>query len=155
MEQGNTSWNQSVTAVVIKEGKVLLARHTYGAGKGMLIIPGGYINVGESPIEAVKREYMEETRVVIEPKNIIGIRCNERDWYMAFSAEYVSGEATSDNDENSEVVWMEVKEALVREDVPSLTKTLIQCAMSENKGLNNLPFESSIKHDFGLLFGTL
>lgn len=40
MENGNTNWSQSVTAVVIKEGRVLLARHTYGAGKGLLIIPG-------------------------------------------------------------------------------------------------------------------
>ena len=40
----NTNWCQSVTAVVIKDNKVLLARHTYGAGSGKLIIPGGYVN---------------------------------------------------------------------------------------------------------------
>ena len=40
MENGNTNWSQSVTAVVIHEGKVLLSRHTYGAGKGRLINPG-------------------------------------------------------------------------------------------------------------------
>ena len=39
MNTENTNWNQSVTGVVIKDGKVLLARHTYGGGKGMLIIP--------------------------------------------------------------------------------------------------------------------
>ncbi len=37
MSEENTNWGQSVTGVVIKEGKVLLARHTYGNGKGMLI----------------------------------------------------------------------------------------------------------------------
>lgn len=30
-----TNWGQSVAGVVIKENKVLLARHTYGNGKGM------------------------------------------------------------------------------------------------------------------------
>ena len=33
-EEKNTNWCQSVTGVVIRDGKVLLARHTYGAGKG-------------------------------------------------------------------------------------------------------------------------
>jgi len=55
MEQGNTNWGQSVTGVVIKDNKVLLARHTYGGGKGMLIIPGGYVNKGETPQEALRR----------------------------------------------------------------------------------------------------
>ena len=35
----NTNWSQSVTGIVIKDGKVLLARHTYGPGKGRLIVP--------------------------------------------------------------------------------------------------------------------
>ncbi|MCR4993279.1 MAG: hypothetical protein K6A45_09570 [Lachnospiraceae bacterium] len=37
----STNWTQSVAGVCIRDGKVLLARHTYGAGKGKLIIPGG------------------------------------------------------------------------------------------------------------------
>ncbi|MBE6926569.1 MAG: NUDIX hydrolase, partial [Ruminococcaceae bacterium] len=63
MGNENTNWGQSVTAVVIKENKVLLARHTYGGGKGMLIVPGGYVNSGETPQQALIREYMEETRI--------------------------------------------------------------------------------------------
>ena len=74
MENGNTNWSQSVTAVVIYEGKVLLSRHTYGAGKGRLIIPGGYLNHGEMPREALIREYLEETGVLIEPRELIGMR---------------------------------------------------------------------------------
>ena len=60
MGNENTNWGQSVTAVVIRENKVLLARHTYGGGKGMLIIPGGYVNIGETPQDALVREYIEE-----------------------------------------------------------------------------------------------
>ena len=130
MENGNTNWSQSVTAVVIHDGKVLLSRHTYGAGKGKLIIPGGYLNYGEMPREALIREYLEETGVLIEPKELIGMRFNLKDWYAAFRAEYVSGEARSDHDENSEAIWVDVDEALIREDVPDLTKKLIQCALS-------------------------
>ena len=117
----NTNWSQSVTGIVIRDNKVLLARHTYGPGKGKLIVPGGYVKWQESPQEALKREYMEETGVEVEPLDVIGIRFNQKDWYVAFRAEYKGGRAVSDGDENSEVLWLDVEEALSREDVPDLT----------------------------------
>ena len=140
MENGNTNWSQSVTAVVIYEGKVLLSRHTYGAGKGRLIIPGGYLNYGEMPREALIREYLEETGVLIEPRELIGMRFNLKDWYAAFRADYVSGEARSDNDENSEAVWVDVDEAMNRDDVPDLTKKLIKCAAS-GRGFSKISYD--------------
>lgn len=146
MECVNTNWGQSVTAVVIKDSKVLLARHTYGAGKGMLIVPGGYVNIGESVQDAVKREYLEETNIVIEPKDIIGIRFNSHDWYVAFSAEYISGTARSDQDENSEILWVDVNEALTRGDVPDLTKKLIESALNNKNPLKKTEFKSSEKN---------
>lgn len=146
MENGNTNWGQSVTAVVIKENKVLLGRHTYGAGNGKLIIPGGYVNIGETPQQAVVREYLEETGITIEPKDIIGIRFNSHDWYVAFSAEYICGEPKSDNDENSEVIWLDIEEALLREDVPELTKRLIESALNNNSTLKITPFHTSEKY---------
>lgn len=142
----NTNWGQSVTGVVIKDGKVLLARHTYGGGNGMLIVPGGYVNNGETPEEALKREYREETGICVEPKEIIGIRFNMHDWYVAFRAQYVSGEAHSDGDENSEVIWLDVQEALMREDVPELTKKLIESAVSSESGLSHTDYSGSTKH---------
>ena len=146
MGNETTNWGQSVTAVVIKENKVLLARHTYGGGKGMLIVPGGYVNSGETPQQALIREYMEETRIEIKPTNLIGIRFNMHDWYIAFRAEYVSGEATSDNDENSEVLWMDIETALSRDDVPELTKILIQSAISKEDGLIYKEYQGNTKH---------
>lgn len=146
MNNENTNWGQSVAGVVIRDNKVLLARHTYGNGSGMLIIPGGYVNVGETPQEALKREYMEETNVEVEPKSIIGIRFNMHDWYVVFRAEYVSGEATSDNDENSEVLWIDVEDALAREDVPELTKKLIQSAVADTDGLQYTYYVANTKH---------
>ena len=147
----NTDFTRSVTAVVFREGKVLLGRHTYGNGKGLLIVPGGYIKNGEDPREAVKREYLEETGVVIEPEEVIGIRFRKNDWYVAFSANYISGEARSDEDENDLVVWMDIDEALQREDVPGLTKELILANKRKEKGF--------VEHDYdplkeiGVLYG--
>ncbi len=146
MGNENTNWGQSVTAVVIKEDKVLLARHTYGGGKGMLIIPGGYVNVGETPQQALIREYMEETHIEVKPTDIIGLRFNMHDWYIVFRAEYVSGEASSDNDENNEVLWIDVETALSREDVPELTKKIIRSAISKENGLNYKEYQGNSKH---------
>ena len=140
MNTEGTNWGQSVTAVVIKNNKVLLARHTYGKGKGMLIIPGGYVENGETPQNAVVREFIEETNVTISPKKIIGIRFNMHDWYIAFAADYISGKEKSDNDENSEVLWMNVDEALQRNDVPDLTKKLIICALN-GSGLEQIDYD--------------
>ncbi|MBQ8586520.1 MAG: NUDIX hydrolase [Oscillospiraceae bacterium] len=146
MGNENTNWGQSVTGVVIKDDKVLLARHTYGDGRGMLIIPGGYVNIGETPQEALVREYMEETQIEVKPKDIIGIRFNMHDWYIIFSAEYVSGDARSDSDENSEVLWIDVNDALSRNDVPELTKILIKSAITKDRGLIYKDYQGNTKY---------
>ncbi|MGN0528632.1 MAG: NUDIX domain-containing protein [Eubacterium sp.] len=146
MNRENTNWQQSVTGILIRDEKVLLARHTYGAGKNLLIVPGGYVNIGETPQQAVVREYIEETGITVEAKEIIAVRFNLKDWYVAFSLDYVSGEATSDNDENSEVVWLDIEDALQKEDVPDLTKKLIESAINDNNALTQTGYSSREKH---------
>lgn len=127
----DNDWGKSAAAVVIKDGKVLLVRHTYGAGKGLLIIPGGYIRKGELPDAACEREVLEETGVTIKAEKLIGVRFSDKDWYIVFTASYVSGEARSDNDENSEAVWIDAYEATERDDVPDLTRIMIRSALKE------------------------
>lgn len=145
MNGENTDWGKSVSGVLINDGKVLLARHTYGSGNGKLIIPGGYINVGESPEQAIAREFMEETGVLVKPERIIGIRFNVHDWYVCFEVSYVDGTPRSDNDENSEVIWVAIAEALEREDVPGLSKSLIRAAVDGGSGLSQTEYISREK----------
>lgn len=147
-----TNWGQSVTGVLIKDNKVLLARHTYGAGKNLLIVPGGYVYKGETPQAAVVREYLEETGILIEPKEVIAIRFNQKDWYVAFKAEYISGTAVSDYDENSEVLWIDTNKALARADVPDLTKKLIEAAINNNAGLRFTNYKSNADNGTYSLF---
>lgn len=136
-----TNWSQSVGGVCIRDGKVLLARHTYGTGKGMFIIPGGYVNFGEIPEETLVREYQEETGITVKAGKLIGMRFSAKDWYAVFEAIYVEGEARSDGDENDQVVWMDPQEALANESVPELTKKMISCAVS-GKGFELTPYNS-------------
>ena len=138
---GKTNWSQSVGGVCIRDGKVLLARHTYGAGKGMLIIPGGYVDFGETPEETLVREYMEETGITVKAGRLIGMRFSAKDWYAVFEAIYIEGDARSDENENDEVIWLEIDKALNDETVPDLTKKMIRRAVS-NDGFDMVPYES-------------
>lgn len=131
MEKNNRS--KSVAAVVIKDGCVLLARHSYGIRKGSLIVPGGYVEEGEMPEEAAARELLEETGIKAKITQLIGIRFNTKDWYAVFSAEYLDGEAHSDNNENTQVLWLPLEEVAAHEDIPDLTKKLIECALKEKR----------------------
>ena len=136
-----------MAGVCLKEGKVLLARHTYGSGNGKLIIPGGYVKFGEVPEETLVREYLEETGVRVKAGRLLGIRFSAKDWYAVFAAEYVEGEARSDGDENSEVVWLDVGEALKDETVPGLTKTMIEQALKET-GFELTPYQTTKQGNF-------
>lgn len=152
MNHENANFSQSVAGVVLCENKVLLVRHTYGVRKGKLIVPGGYVNIDETPTDAVKREVFEETKVTVEPQGVIGIRFNQKDWYVAFKAKYISGTPVSDQDENSEAIWMDIDEALECEDIPDLTKKLIQCAAS-GKMMEFIPYEGTLKYGAYTFFG--
>ena len=122
-------FGKGVGCVIIKNGKVLLGRHNYGKGKGLLIIPGGFINEGELPAQAAEREVLEETNVKVKALEIVSMRFTADDWYMAFRAEYISGEARINDEENSEVIWLDIEEALERKDVPPLTKEAIKSCL--------------------------
>ena len=146
-EINSTNWSQSVAGVCLKDGKVLLARHTYGSGNGKLIIPGGYVKFGEVPEETLVREYLEETGVRVKAGRLLGVRFSAKDWYAVFAAEYVEGDARSDGDENSEVVWLDIGEALKDETVPGLTKTMIEQALKET-GFELTPYQTTKQGNF-------
>ena len=55
-----------VAAVIIKDGKVFATQRGYGEWQGWWEFPGGKIEVGESPQEALVREIREELDAVIE-----------------------------------------------------------------------------------------
>lgn len=136
-----TNYSQSVAGIAMEDGKVLLARHTYGGGAGKYIIPGGYLNHGESPQEGIIREFMEETGLRVRPEALVGIRFNMKDWYVVFLVKVLDGKLIPDMKEIDDLRYFPVEEALTRADVPDLTKALIRSALA-GKGFEALPYES-------------
>ncbi len=62
----------TVAAIAEKEGKLLFVREE--ADQGIVINqPAGHVEVGESILESVKRETMEETAWEVEPLSFLGV----------------------------------------------------------------------------------
>lgn len=63
----------TATAIAEREGKILFVRRKYEPYKGMLALPGGFLNYGQETLErTAQRELYEET----------GLRVRQRDLYL-------------------------------------------------------------------------
>jgi len=63
----------AVAAVIFVEGSVLLARRNQAPGRGQWSLPGGAVELGESLLEALKRELREEASITVEIGGLIGV----------------------------------------------------------------------------------
>lgn len=95
------------------EGRILLVRHV----EGRWMLPGGAVDPGERPAEAMRRECREEAGVDVEPRRIAGVfggpeyrityaNGDEAMWVVTvFEAELVRGEPHAGDDETIDTGW--------------------------------------------------
>lgn len=57
---------------VDEDGRVLLARRAGDVFHGYWDLPGGFLEEGEHPLEAIRRELLEETGLEVEPADFLG-----------------------------------------------------------------------------------
>lgn len=109
-----------VGAIIEKDGKFLLVQeHAPGEPiHGLWNQPAGWPEVGEDPIDAVKREVKEETGLEFEPTGVLGIYCAYRKslagkfptgtphaYKIIFVGRVVGGELIVPNEEISATKW--------------------------------------------------
>ncbi|MBI5404715.1 MAG: NUDIX hydrolase, partial [Candidatus Kerfeldbacteria bacterium] len=67
-------------AVIIKNGRALLMRRAWPPRQGEWDVPGGFMEVGETPLEAARREVKEEIGLSFSAKELLGIYPGTYDW---------------------------------------------------------------------------
>jgi len=116
-------------AVLVHSGHVLLVRRGAEPGKGLWALPGGFVDQGESILEATLRELREETRLKLPIPVLKGsIRAKEvfdhpersargRTITHAYFFEFPGGElpAVKGADDADKARWFPVSEALEME----------------------------------------
>jgi 8-oxo-dGTP diphosphatase len=101
----------SVIAVIPLDEGVVLVRRAIEPGRGLWVLPGGFVDMGEVVEEAVVRETQEETLLTVRPLRLLNIYSypNHRTIITAYITEYVSGELTA-GDETLEARVFGLKE---------------------------------------------
>ncbi|MGZ6272763.1 MAG: NUDIX domain-containing protein [Candidatus Limnocylindrales bacterium] len=81
------------TLPVTEHGEVMLIRRGIEPGRGLWAQPGGFLEVDETVREAAVRETLEETGLVVEPGEIVGLysRVPAAVVVVAFEARIVGG----------------------------------------------------------------
>jgi 8-oxo-dGTP diphosphatase len=101
----------AVSAVIFREGKVLLLRRAKSPGTGFYSLPGGRVEFGESLSTALHREVDEETGLQIEIAGLAGWRevlpGNGGGHYMimSFAARWIGREPRL-NYEHDDFKWL-------------------------------------------------
>lgn len=60
-----------VNGVLIRDDKILMIKHMMGKGKFLWNVPGGGMKYGSSAAENLKREFLEETGLLVEVSNFL------------------------------------------------------------------------------------
>jgi 8-oxo-dGTP diphosphatase len=109
------------TLVTRANGDVLMVKTGFRPGWE---VPGGRVEIGESPYAAALRETIEETGIVSRITQMTGVYTNLTRGIVifAFLGEYVSGEPTPSH-ETPEVGWIERTKVLsLIEEPPMLAR---------------------------------
>lgn len=69
-----------VYGLLIKDNKILLIKKVTGPYNGLLDLPGGSFEFGETPIETLKREFKEESGLIITNYELFDTDSITVDW---------------------------------------------------------------------------
>ena len=105
----------AVSAAIIRDGRVLVARRARGPALGVWTLPGGVVEAGETLAEALAREIMEETGMTIEPVALAGHRevlvrddggrTSRHFVILCFASRWIAGEPSL-NEELDDARWL-------------------------------------------------
>ena len=120
-------WLPGCTAVVLREGRVLLGRRSDNGNWGLIT---GIVEPGEDPGVAARRECLEETGVEVSVDHLVQVKAGQEVTFPngdrcrfldhTFLCSYVAGQARVADDESLAVGWYEL------EDLPAIPEHQLQ-----------------------------
>jgi len=114
----------SVTAAIFDEHDRLLVVRITGRDDEFWTFPGGLIEPDERPLDAVVREVLEETGLVVCPSDIVGVhggpefrhthRSGDETGYVmsTYLCDVIGGALRADDDEIADLRWVTRSDAL-------------------------------------------
>ena len=105
----------AVAALIVRKEKVLMVKRKRKPSKDTWVLPAGYIDFGEHPLEALKREVKEETGLDVKKTSFLEVLQADDDprepgHFVFFYRVTVSGsKIKTDEEENKEIAWVDLK----------------------------------------------
>ena len=102
----------TVQAWIERDGLFLILQRNEDPFSGRWDLPGGFVEMGESPAEATVREVEEETGLRVEPVEVIGAFTSEYGTTgrhtvdIAYLCRITGGEFELDTDEKADAAWV-------------------------------------------------
>jgi ADP-ribose pyrophosphatase YjhB (NUDIX family) len=107
LQCGTVNYQNPIPSVAViitdEKGELLLTKRGVEPGKGLWCLPGGFIEMGETPEETIVREVLEETGFKVAPGAIIDA-CAKINGYhgdviiLGYKAEIIGGYLKSGDD---------------------------------------------------------
>lgn len=103
--------------IVIKEGKALVVKKSYGGLQGKWSFPAGFVEPGETVDQAAVREVLEETGITASVRQVAGIRTGVikgeiSDNMVIFLMDYIDGEPKPQPGEIDVATFLPVEELI-------------------------------------------
>ncbi len=122
------TWDVGVSAVVVRDERVLLVRYAYGQRSGMWTLPGGYAQHDETLDRAAVRELEEEAGLHGEPCGIVSVRTRFTEEggavFVGFRVRCDEGEPVPDGHEVDGAQFFNREELLALDPVMELSRQI-------------------------------
>ena len=135
-------WRVGAAGAVVRQGCVLMVRHTYGEKQGRWALPGGYATHDERLDQTAVREVREETGLDAQVVDIIGLRTQTTEHggavFVLFRMQPLSGQPVPDGVEVDRTAWFSAEEVAALDDAEILP-VAHNAALAALKGGDGLP----------------